>query len=91
MICTSAPSIDAYRKFGAEEAKALIIEHRAAVLAIAEALMIERTLNAEQIDTIIANASSGPGVPIGLGQGTGYAANFHAGRKAGVCDQAHPD
>jgi hypothetical protein len=32
------------------------LQHRAAVLAIAEALMIERTLNAERIDTIIAAA-----------------------------------
>jgi hypothetical protein len=37
------------------EAKALVIEHRAAVLAIAEALMIRRTLDdAQEIDTIIA-------------------------------------
>jgi hypothetical protein len=42
--------------FGLAEAKALIIQHRAVVLAIAEALMIERTLNAEQIDAIIAAA-----------------------------------
>jgi hypothetical protein len=33
-----------------------ITEHRAAVWAIAEALMVERSLNSEQIDTIIANA-----------------------------------
>jgi hypothetical protein len=56
MICTSEASIDAYLRFGAEEAKALIVQHRAAVLAIAEALMIHRTLDAEQIDTIIASA-----------------------------------
>jgi hypothetical protein len=34
----------------------LIVEHRAAVLAIAEALMVERTLNSQQIDNIIASA-----------------------------------
>jgi hypothetical protein len=56
MVCTSASAVDAYLAFGAAEAKALIIEHRAAVWAIAEALMIERTLNSEQIDTIIASA-----------------------------------
>jgi hypothetical protein len=56
IICTSETAIDAYLKFGAEEAKSLILQHRAAVLAIAEALMIERTLNAERIDTIIAAA-----------------------------------
>jgi hypothetical protein len=44
------------RPFGLVEAKALITEHRAAVWAIAEALMIHRTLDAEQIDTIIAAA-----------------------------------
>jgi hypothetical protein len=56
IICTSESAIDAYLKFGTEEAKSLILQHRAAVLAIAEALMIERTLNAERIDTIIAAA-----------------------------------
>jgi hypothetical protein len=56
LICSSEASIDVYLRFGAEEANALIIQHRAAVLAIAEALMIHRTLDAERIDTIIANA-----------------------------------
>jgi hypothetical protein len=41
--------------FGLIEAKALIIE-RAAVVAIAEALMIHSTLDAEQIDATIAAA-----------------------------------
>jgi hypothetical protein len=56
IICISEAAIDAYLRFGAEEAKALIIQHRAAVLAIAEALMVHRTLDTEQIDTIIAAA-----------------------------------
>jgi hypothetical protein len=56
MICTSEAAIDAYLGFGLVEAKALIEQHRAAVLAIAEALMVHRTLDAEQIDTIIATA-----------------------------------
>jgi hypothetical protein len=56
LICTSESAIDHYLSFGLAEAKALIEQHRAAVLAIAEALMIERTLNAEQIDAIIAAA-----------------------------------
>jgi hypothetical protein len=56
LICTSESAIDHYLSFGLAEAKALIEQHRAAVLAIADALMIERTLNAEQIDTIIAAA-----------------------------------
>jgi hypothetical protein len=56
IICTSEAAIDAYLLFGLAEAKALILQHQAAVLAIAEALMVERTLNAEQIDSIIAAA-----------------------------------
>jgi hypothetical protein len=56
MICTSESAVDAYLAFGLAEAKALIEQHRAAVWAIAEALMVERTLNSEQIDTIIASA-----------------------------------
>jgi hypothetical protein len=56
IICTSETAIDAYLLFGLAEAKALIQQHRAAVLAIAEALMIERTLNAEQIDALISAA-----------------------------------
>jgi hypothetical protein len=56
IICTSEAAIDAYLLFGLAEAKALILQHRAAVLAIAKALMTERTLNAEQIDAIIAAA-----------------------------------
>jgi hypothetical protein len=56
MICISDAAIDAYLAFGLAEAKALIEQHRAAVWAIAEALMIQRTLNSEQIDNIIASA-----------------------------------
>jgi hypothetical protein len=56
LICTSDSAVDAYLAFGLAEAKALIEQHRAAVLAIAEALMIERTLDAERIDSIIASA-----------------------------------
>jgi hypothetical protein len=56
MISTSEAAIDAYLAFGLAEAKALIEQHRAAVLAIAEALMVHRTLNAEQIDNVIASA-----------------------------------
>jgi hypothetical protein len=55
-VCTSEAAVDAYLGFGLVEAKALIEQHRAAVLAIAEALMIHRTLDAVQIDTIIASA-----------------------------------
>jgi hypothetical protein len=56
IICASVSAVDAYLSFGLAEAKALITEHRAAVWAIAEALMVHRTLDAEQIDTIIAAA-----------------------------------
>jgi hypothetical protein len=44
------------RAFGLGEARTLIERHRAAVLAIAEALMVHRTLNAEQIDNVISSA-----------------------------------
>jgi hypothetical protein len=56
IICNSEDSITAYLEFGAEEAKALIRRHCAAVLAIADALMIERTLDAAMVDSIIAAA-----------------------------------
>ena len=57
MVCTSDAAIDAYLAFGLAESKALVTEHRAAVLAIAEALMVRRTLDdAQEIDTIIATA-----------------------------------
>jgi hypothetical protein len=57
IVCTSEASIDAYLAFGLAEAKALIEQNRAAVLAIAEALMIRRTLDDPyEIDTIIATA-----------------------------------
>ena len=56
IICSSEAAIDAYLKFAAEEAKAIIVQHRAAVLAVAEALIIHRTLNSTQIDNIIATA-----------------------------------
>jgi ApbE superfamily uncharacterized protein (UPF0280 family) len=56
IICTSEAAIDAYLSFGIAEAKALIEQHRAAVRAIAEALMVHRTFDADQIDTIIASA-----------------------------------
>jgi hypothetical protein len=56
MVCISDAAIDAYLGFGLAEVKALIEQHRAAVWAIAEALMIQRTLNSEQIDNIIASA-----------------------------------
>jgi ATP-dependent Zn protease len=56
IICTSEPSIDAFVLVGLEEAKSLILQHRAAVLAVAEALIIHRTLDASMIDGIIASA-----------------------------------
>jgi hypothetical protein len=56
IVCSSEAAIDCYLAFGLAEAKALVTQHRAAVWAIAEALMIERTLNSEQIDNIIGSA-----------------------------------
>jgi len=48
IICTSEAAIDAYLEFALAEAKALISKHRETVLALANALMIERTLDAER-------------------------------------------
>ena len=56
LICSSESAIDAYLLFGLAEAKALIVRHRAAVLAIANALMVHRTLDAVMIHEIIASA-----------------------------------
>jgi hypothetical protein len=56
LICSSEEAITAYLEFGRKEAGALITQHRAAVLAIAKALMIHRTLDAVAIDTVIAAA-----------------------------------
>lgn len=56
LICSSEESITAYMEFGRAEAKALILQHQAAVLAIAEALMVQRTLDATMIDDIISRA-----------------------------------
>jgi len=57
IICTGEYAIDCYLAFGLAEAKALVEQNRAAVLAIAEMLMIRRTLDdAQEIDTIIATA-----------------------------------
>jgi hypothetical protein len=56
LICSPESAIDAYVMFGLAEAKALIVRHRAAVLAIANALMVHRTLDAVMIHEIIARA-----------------------------------
>jgi hypothetical protein len=56
LICSSESAIDAYLMFALAEAKALIIQHRDVVLAIARALMVHRTLDAVMIHKIIALA-----------------------------------
>jgi hypothetical protein len=56
LICSSDSAIDAYLLFGLAEAKALIVQHRVAVLAIAKALMVHRTLDSIMIDDIIRSA-----------------------------------
>jgi hypothetical protein len=57
LICSSKSAIDAYLMFALTEAKALIIRHRAAVLAIANALMIHKTLDAVEIHQVIASVA----------------------------------
>jgi hypothetical protein len=56
LICSLESAIEAYLIFALAEAKALIIRHRDAVLAVARALMIHRTLDAVMIHEIIALA-----------------------------------
>jgi hypothetical protein len=56
LICSSESAIDAYLMFALAEAKALIIQHRDVMLAIANALMVHRTLDAVMIHKIIALA-----------------------------------
>jgi hypothetical protein len=56
LICSSERAIDAYLMFALTEAKALIIQHRDVVLAIARALMVHRSLDAVMIHEIIARA-----------------------------------
>jgi hypothetical protein len=56
LICSSESAIDAYLMFALAEAKALISQHRDAVLAIAHTPMIRRTLDAVMIHHIIASA-----------------------------------
>jgi hypothetical protein len=54
LICSSERTIDAYLMFALAEAKALIIRHRDAVRAIANA--IHKTLDAVEIHKIISSA-----------------------------------
>jgi hypothetical protein len=50
---TSPRGVDAYLAFARAEVVALLTDHRAVVLAIADALMGHRTLSGEQIKTLI--------------------------------------
>ena len=52
LICRSPASIAAYLEFCRTEVAALLADHRAVVLAIADGLIRHRTLNGEQITTI---------------------------------------
>ena len=56
LICRSPASIDAYLEFARVEVVALLSDHRAVVLAVADALVKHRTINGEQIDGIIRGA-----------------------------------
>lgn len=60
LICSSERSIDAYLAAGLEEAIAIVARHRYAVQAIAQALIHhpDRTLDAAEIDAVIAEAVS---------------------------------
>ena len=63
LICRSPSSIDAYLAFCRVEVAALLTDHRAAVLAVADALVKRRTLSGTEIDSII-----GPLFLIGMGR-----------------------
>jgi hypothetical protein len=56
LICRSPASIAAYLELCRTEVAALLADHRAVVLAIADGLIRYRTINGEQITTLIANA-----------------------------------
>jgi hypothetical protein len=58
LICRSPASVDAYLEFARVEVVALLSDHRAVVLAVADALVKHRTINGEQIDGIIRGAFS---------------------------------
>jgi cell division protease FtsH len=53
LICRSPASVDAYLAFARVEATALLTDHSAVVLAVADALIWHRTLSGEQIDDIL--------------------------------------
>jgi hypothetical protein len=53
LICRSPTSVDAYLDFARAEASALLADHAASVLAIADALIRYHTIDAAQIDQII--------------------------------------
>jgi hypothetical protein len=53
IFCRTTRSVDAFIAFARAEARALLIDHRAAVLALADALLHHRTIYAEQINNVI--------------------------------------
>jgi hypothetical protein len=60
LICRSPSSIDAYLAFARAEVVALLTDHRAVVLAVADALVERRILIGTEIDGIIDTALSLP-------------------------------
>jgi hypothetical protein len=53
LICRSPASVGAYLAFARVEVIALLTDHRAVVLAVADALVARRTLSGTEIDSII--------------------------------------
>lgn len=50
MICRSPRSIGAYLRYAEAEARALLLDHAAAVIALADTLVEHRTLDGREID-----------------------------------------
>jgi hypothetical protein len=60
LVCRSPASVDEYLAFARTEAIALLTDHRAAVLAVAAALVERRTLIGTEIDGVIGSVMPSP-------------------------------
>ncbi len=57
LVCRSSSSVDSFIEFCRCEARALLLDHRGAVTALAEALIEHQTLTGAQVDAIIRGAA----------------------------------
>ena len=56
LVCCSPGSVNAFLDFARREAKAILEEHRSALIALTGALVRERTLSGSQINQVVAEA-----------------------------------